>query len=151
MPLIIMAAIPLTLIGIMPGFFLLNLLTSHAVSGYADPVYFTATAMIGMIALAGIVVRNSIILIDFIHLGLKHGQSLEQAVIEAGAVRLRPIALTAGAAMLGSAAIALDPVFSGLAWAFIFGIFASTAFTLIVVPLVYYLVYKNSVSSANGI
>ncbi len=150
MPLIIMAAIPLTLIGIMPGFFLLNLLTSHAVSGYADPVYFTATAMIGMIALAGIVVRNSIILIDFIHLGLKHGQSLEQAVIEAGAVRLRPIALTAGAAMLGSAAIALDPVFSGLAWAFIFGIFASTAFTLIVVPLVYYLVYKNSVPSANG-
>lgn len=144
MPLIIMAAIPLTLIGIMPGFFILNLITSRTVSGYADPVYFTATAMIGMIALAGIVVRNSIILIDFIHLGVKHGRSLEEAVIEAGAVRLRPIALTAGAAMLGSAAIALDPVFSGLAWAFIFGIFASTAFTLIVVPLVYYLVYRNS-------
>ncbi|MHB8381517.1 MAG: efflux RND transporter permease subunit [Candidatus Binataceae bacterium] len=148
MPLIIMAAIPLTLIGIMPGFFLLNLFTSQTVSGYADPVYFTATAMIGMIALAGIVVRNSIILIDFIHLGLKRGLSLEEAVIEAGVIRLRPIALTAGAAMLGSAAIALDPVFSGLAWAFIFGIFASTAFTLIVVPLVYYLVYRGSANAS---
>jgi multidrug efflux pump subunit AcrB len=143
MPLIIMAAIPLTLIGIMPGFFVLNLLTNWPIAGYANPTFFTATAMIGMIALAGIVVRNSIILIDFIHHGLARGLSLEEAVLEAGAVRLRPIVLTAGAAMLGSAVITLDPIFSGLAWSFIFGIFASTAFTLVVVPLIYYLVYRN--------
>jgi len=144
MPLIIMAAIPLTLIGIMPGFFLLDLLTNRPVAGFPDPTFFTATAMIGMIALAGIVVRNSIILIDFIHHSLARGLNLEDAVLEAGAIRLRPIALTAGAAMLGSAVITLDPIFSGLAWAFIFGIFASTAFTLIVVPLIYYLVYRDS-------
>ncbi|HSR58829.1 MAG TPA: efflux RND transporter permease subunit, partial [Candidatus Binataceae bacterium] len=144
MPLIIMAAIPLTLIGIMPGFFLLNLIAAHPVAGYPNPIFFTATAMIGMIALAGIVVRNSIILIDFIHLSLARGLSLEDAVLEAGAIRLRPIVLTAAAAMLGSAVITLDPVFSGLAWAFIFGIFASTAFTLIVIPLIYYLVYCNT-------
>jgi multidrug efflux pump subunit AcrB len=144
MPLIIMAAIPLTLIGIMPGFFLLNLLTGHRIAGYANPTFFTATAMIGMIALAGIVVRNSIILIDFIHRGLAAGLPLEEAVVEAGTVRLRPIVLTAGAAMLGSAVITLDPIFSGLAWAFIFGIFASTAFTLLVVPLIYYLSYSGS-------
>lgn len=143
MPLIIMAAIPLTMIGIMPGFFILNLITNRPVAGIPDPTFFTATAMIGMIALAGIVVRNSIILIDFIHRGLANGLCLEDAIIEAGAVRLRPIALTAGAAMLGSAVITLDPIFSGLAWAFIFGIFASTAFTLIVVPLIYYLVYHR--------
>lgn len=144
MPLIIMAAIPLTMIGIMPGFFLLDLLTNRLVAGFADPTFFTATAMIGMIALAGIVVRNSIILIDFIHHGLARGLSLENAILEAGTIRLRPIALTAGAAMLGSAVITLDPIFSGLAWAFIFGIFASTAFTLIVVPLIYYLVYRGT-------
>ena len=143
MPLIIMAAIPLTMIGIMPGLFLLNLLTNRPVAGFPDPTFFTATAMIGMIALAGIVVRNSIILIDFIHHGRARGLSLEEAVLEAGTIRLRPIALTAGAAMLGSAVITLDPIFSGLAWAFIFGIFASTAFTLIVVPLIYYLVYRD--------
>jgi multidrug efflux pump subunit AcrB len=143
MPLIIMAAIPLTLIGIMPGFFLLDLLTNRPIAGFPNPTFFTATAMIGMIALAGIVVRNSIILIDFIHHGLARGLSLEEAILEAGAIRLRPIALTAGAAMLGSAVITLDPIFSGLAWAFIFGIFASTAFTLIVVPLIYYLVYRD--------
>lgn len=80
---------------------------------------------------------------DFIHHGLARGLSLENAIIEAGTIRLRPIALTAAAAMLGSAVITLDPIFSGLAWAFIFGIFASTAFTLIVVPLIYYLVYRN--------
>jgi multidrug efflux pump subunit AcrB len=112
-------------------------------AGFPDPTFFTATAMIGMIALAGIVVRNSIILIDFIHHGLARGLSLENAIIEAGTIRLRPIAFTAAAAMLGSAVITLDPIFSGLAWAFIFGIFASTAFTLIVVPLIYYLVYRN--------
>lgn len=143
MPLIIMAAIPLTMIGIMPGFFLLNLATNRPIAGYADPVFFTATAMIGMIALAGIVVRNSIILIDFIHRELAAGRPLEEAILTAGAIRLRPIVLTAGAAMLGSVVITLDPIFSGLAWSFIFGIFASTAFTLVVVPLIYYLVYRD--------
>jgi multidrug efflux pump subunit AcrB len=144
MPLIIMAAIPLTMIGIMPGFFLLNLFADRPVAGFDNPVFFTATAMIGIIALAGIVVRNSIILIDFIHLGIARGLALKEAVVEAGAVRLRPIVLTAAAAMFGSAVITLDPVFSGLAWAFIFGIFASTGFTLLVVPLIYYLVYRDS-------
>ncbi|HZO82466.1 MAG TPA: efflux RND transporter permease subunit [Candidatus Binataceae bacterium] len=150
MPLIIMAAIPLTMVGIMPGFFILDLLTNRPVAGYPDPTFFTATAMIGMIALAGIVVRNSIILIDFIHHGLARGLSLEEAILEAGAIRLRPIALTAGAAMLGSAVITLDPIFSGLAWSFIFGIFASTAFTLIVVPLLYYLVYHRRGAPGQG-
>lgn len=141
MPLIIMAAIPLTMIGIMPGFALLNLVMNHSVGGYDTPVFFTATAMIGMIALAGIVVRNSIILIDFIHHALRRGTPLKEAIIESGAVRLRPILLTAGAALLGNWIITLDPIFSGLAWAIIFGVFASTAFTLIVIPVVYWMVY----------
>ncbi len=141
MPLIIMAAIPLTMIGIMPGFWLLNLIADHPVGGYGTPVFFTATAMIGMIALAGIVVRNSIILIDFIHHAMQRGLPLKEAIIESGAVRLRPILLTAGAALLGNWIITLDPIFSGLAWAIIFGVFASTAFTLIVIPIVYWLIY----------
>jgi multidrug efflux pump subunit AcrB len=141
MPLIIMGAIPLTMIGIMPGFWLLNLLLDHPVGGYDTPIFFTATAMIGMIALSGIVVRNSIILIDFIHHALKRGVPLRDALIESGAVRLRPILLTAGAALLGNWVITLDPIFSGLAWAIIFGVFASTAFTLIVIPVVYWLIY----------
>jgi multidrug efflux pump subunit AcrB len=146
-PVIIMVAIPLTMIGIMPGFWLLNVLTDHPVAGYANPTFFTATAMIGMIALAGIVVRNSIILIDFIHLSQARGRSLRDAILEAGAVRFRPILLTASAAMLGSIVITLDPIFSGLAWSFIFGIFASTAFSLVVVPVIYNLVY----ASADGV
>ncbi len=141
MPLIIMAAIPLTMIGIMPGFWLLNLVLDSPVGGYDTPVFFTATAMIGMIALAGIVVRNSIILIDFIHHALRRGAPLKEAIIESGAVRLRPILLTAGAALLGNWIITLDPIFSGLAWAIIFGVFASTAFTLVVIPVVYWLIY----------
>ncbi len=141
MPLIIMAAIPLTMIGIMPGFWLLNVLTNNPVGGYDTPVFFTATAMIGMIALAGIVVRNSIILIDFIHHAEKRGLALKDALIESGAVRLRPILLTAGAALLGNWIITLDPIFSGLAWSIIFGVFASTAFTLVVIPVVYWLIY----------
>ena len=141
MPLIIMGAIPLTMIGIMPGFWLLNLLLDHPVGGYDTPIFFTATAMIGMIALSGIVVRNSIILIDFIHHALKRGVPLREALVESGAVRLRPILLTAGAALLGNWIITLDPIFSGLAWAIIFGVFASTAFTLIVIPVVYWLIY----------
>ncbi len=141
MPMIIMAAIPLTMIGIMPGFWLLNVITNNPVGGYDTPVFFTATAMIGMIALAGIVVRNSIILIDFIHHALRRGTPLQEAIIESGAVRLRPILLTAGAALLGNWIITLDPIFSGLAWSIIFGVFASTAFTLVVIPVVYWLVY----------
>jgi multidrug efflux pump subunit AcrB len=141
MPLIIMAAIPLTMIGIMPGFWILNLFMDQTVGGYQTPVFFTATAMIGMIALAGIVVRNSIILIDFIHHSRARGLPLKEALIESGAVRLRPILLTAGAALLGNWIITLDPIFSGLAWSIIFGVFASTAFTLLVIPVVYWLVY----------
>ena len=149
MPLIIMAAIPLTMIGIMPGFWALNLVQDKLVGGYPTPVFFTATAMIGMIALAGIVVRNSIILIDFIHHALRRGASLKEAIIESGAVRLRPILLTAGAALLGNWIITLDPIFSGLAWSIIFGVFASTAFTLIVIPVVYWMVYGGKRAAAH--
>ncbi|MDT4331158.1 efflux RND transporter permease subunit [Methylomonas sp. MS20] len=143
-PLIMMIAIPLTVIGIMPGFWFINLFASD-VGQYADPVYFTATAMIGMIALAGIVVRNSIILIDFIE-NIYRGNpdiSLADAIIEAGATRLNPIFLTAASAVLGSVMIVLDPIFSGLAWSFIFGIIASTLFSLVVIPLVYFLINRH--------
>jgi multidrug efflux pump subunit AcrB len=139
LPLVIMVAIPLTMIGVMPGFALLNLFFATSVKGYYNPIYFTATAMIGMIALAGIVVRNSIILIDFIHHHLDRDYDLKQAVLRSGAIRFRPILLTALAAMSGSWVITMDPIFSGLAWSFIFGLFASTAFTLVVVPVIYYL------------
>jgi multidrug efflux pump subunit AcrB len=143
-PLIMMIAIPLTVIGIMPGFWFINLFSSD-VGAYADPVFFTATAMIGMIALAGIVVRNSIILIDFIE-NIYRGNpdiSLADAIVEAGATRLNPIFLTAASAVLGSVMIVLDPIFSGLAWSFIFGIIASTLFSLVVIPLVYFLINRN--------
>ncbi|WP_031432875.1 efflux RND transporter permease subunit [Methylomarinum vadi] len=143
-PLIMMIAIPLTVIGIMPGFWFINLFT-EPVGDYANPVYFTATAMIGMIALAGIVVRNSIILIDFIERAYNRDRetTLADALIEAGATRLTPIFLTAAAAVFGSAIIVLDPIFSGLAWSFIFGIIASTLFSLVVIPVVYYLIMRN--------
>ncbi len=142
-PVVVMLAIPLTVIGIMPGFWLLNLLTAQHVGGYADPVLFTATGMIGMIALAGIVTRDSIILVDFIHLSLRRGRSLFDAIMESRVVRLRPILLTTGAAMLGAAPITIDPIFAGLAWALIFGLFASTVFTLFVIPVVYWLLYEH--------
>jgi multidrug efflux pump subunit AcrB len=148
MPLVIMVAIPLTMIGVMPGFALLNLLFTSPVKEYANPIFFTATAMIGMIALAGIVVRNSIILIDFIHHHLDRGYALEDAVLRSGAVRFRPIVLTALAAMFGSWVITLDPIFSGLAWSFIFGLFASTAFSLVVVPVIFYLQASRRQSEA---
>jgi multidrug efflux pump subunit AcrB len=114
------------------------------VAGFDNPILFTATAMIGMIALAGIVVRNSIILIDFIERLRDQREPLIDALIEAGATRLRPIFLTAAAALFGSFVITLDPIFSGLAWSFIFGIFASTAFSLYVVPVVYYLLNRKA-------
>jgi len=141
LPLLIMLAIPLTLIGIMPGFWLLNSVGDSSVGGYPDPVFFTATAMIGMIALAGIVVRNSVVLIDFIHMGQDEGMTTREAIVRAVAVRTRPILLTAGTTLLANWVITLDPVFSGLAWAIIFGIVASTLFTLIVIPIAYGMIY----------
>ncbi|MBL1217082.1 MAG: efflux RND transporter permease subunit [Planctomycetes bacterium] len=142
-PVVVMVSIPLTVIGIMPGFWILNMVMGRQAGGYDDVVYFTATAMIGMIALAGIVTRQAIILVDFIHLALKQGRSLKQAILESCVVRLRPILLTATTAMASAFPIVIDPVFSGLAWALIFGLFASTTFTLFVIPLTYYLVYRN--------
>jgi predicted RND superfamily exporter protein len=124
-PLIIMAPIPLTLIGIMPG---------HALLGQQ----FTAPSMIGMIALAGIIVRNSILLVDFVEQEVRAGKPLQDATISAAAVRARPIALTAAAAMLGGFFILDDPIFSGLAVSLIFGLFVSTVLTLLVIPVVYY-------------
>lgn len=142
-PVVVMLAIPLTVLGVMPGFWLLNAVGAQQVGGYLDPVYFTATGMIGMIALAGIVTRDSIILVDFIHLSLARGRSLFDAIMESRVVRLRPILLTAGAAMLGAVPIIIDPIFSGLAWSLIFGLFASTVFTLFVIPVAYWLIYAN--------
>ena len=110
----------------------------------AGPVYFTATGMIGMIALAGIVTRDSVILVDFVQLSRAHGRRLFDALLESRVVRLRPILLTAGTALLSAAPITIDPIFSGLAWSLIFGLVASTIFTLFVVPLVYWLIYARA-------
>lgn len=126
-PLIIMAPIPLTLIGIVPG---------HWLTGS----YFTATSMIGFIALAGIIVRNSILLVDFIQLQEHAGVPLAEAVLKAGAIRTRPILLTAAALMVGAFVIILDPIFQGLAVSLLFGVGASTLLTLVVIPVLYYLV-----------
>ena len=142
--LIIMSAIPLSIIGIMPGFFLLNQLGDGMIGSAPDPVLFTATAMIGMIALAGIVVRNSLILVEFIEQARKAGVELREALYNAGAVRMRPIMLTAGTTLLGNLIITQDPVFNGLALAIIFGILSSTIFTLVVVPVVYFLVFEST-------
>ncbi len=130
-PLIVMAPIPLTLIGILPG---------HALLGRE----FTATSMIGMIALAGIIVRNSILLVVFIRQLLDEGESLEDAVILAGVVRLKPIALTAISAMLGAAFILPDPIFNGLSISLIFGLGVSTVMTVLLVPLLYYVFIGRS-------
>jgi multidrug efflux pump subunit AcrB len=124
-PLVIMAPIPLTLIGILPG---------HAITG----AFFTATSMIGMIALAGIIVRNSILLVDFIQLAEARGRSLREAVLEAGAVRFRPIALTAAAVVVGGLVMVLDPIFQGLAVALMSGAVVATGLTMVVVPLLYW-------------
>jgi multidrug efflux pump subunit AcrB len=143
--LIIMSAIPLTIIGIMPGFWLMNQFGERTIANAPDPVLFTATAMIGMIALAGIVVRNSLILVEFITLSRAQGMKIKDALVQAGAVRMRPVLLTAGTTLLGNLIITLDPVFSGLALAIIFGIVASTLFSLFVVPMVYFLVFSDEV------
>ena len=141
MPFLIMMAIPLTLIGIMPGFWLLNIIAGDVVGGYNDLIFFTATSMIGMIALGGIVIRNSLVLIEFIQDSLKENIPMKEAILQSGAIRMRPIVLTALTTGLGAWPITLDPIFSGLAWALIFGLFASTLFTLLVVPVSYYAVY----------
>lgn len=124
-PLVIMAPIPLTIIGVMPG---------HALLG----AQFTATSMIGMIALAGIIVRNSILLVDFVNLQLSEGMDLQQAVVSAASARAKPIILTGLAAMAGALFILDDPIFNGLAIALIFGIMVSTVLTLVVIPVLYY-------------
>ena len=126
-PLVIMVPIPLTLIGILPG---------HALAG----AFFTATSMIGFIALAGIIVRNSIILIDFAEMKRREGMPLDEAIIEAGAVRFRPMLLTAGAVVVGSFVIVFDPIFQGLAIAMICGEIASTTLSRVTIPILYYIV-----------
>jgi multidrug efflux pump subunit AcrB len=142
LPLLLMTAIPLTLLGILPGFWLLNGLFGKTVGGFADPVFFTATSMIGMIALGGIVIRNSLVLINFVDESMRRGMELREAVLQSGAIRLRPIALTALTTMLGAWPITLDPIFSGLAWALIFGLLASTVFSLLLIPVAYYAVKR---------
>ncbi|MEZ5974554.1 MAG: efflux RND transporter permease subunit [Planctomycetota bacterium] len=137
---LMMLAIPLTMIGVFPGFWILNKIMGGSVGAFENPIFFTATGMIGLIALAGIVVRNSIILIDFIEQNVEKGMPVKEACVLAGAVRLRPIVLTAAAAVMGAWVIVFDPIFSGLAWSFVFGIIASTFFTLLVVPAAYALV-----------
>jgi multidrug efflux pump subunit AcrB len=128
-PLIMMIAIPLSLVGIIPG---------HFIHG----AFFTATSMIGMIALAGIMVRNSVLLIDFIQIRRDEGVALKQAIIESAAVRTRPIILTSGAVVIGSVIMLFDPIFQGLAISMIWGGVLSTVLTLLVVPLVYYISEK---------
>ncbi|MGM0485177.1 MAG: efflux RND transporter permease subunit [Planctomycetota bacterium] len=150
LPLVIMLAIPLTMIGIMPGFWLLNALVNVPSGGYPNPVFFTATAMIGMIGLAGIVVRNSVVLVDFIQNAVAEGLALREAIIRSVAVRSRPILATAGTTLLGNLVITLDPIFSGLAWAIIFGIITSTVFTLVVIPVVYWLLFSRTDPAHTG-
>jgi len=130
LPLIIMAPIPLTVIGVLPG---------HALLG----ANFTATSMIGMIALAGIIVRNSILLVDFAQLKLAEGMVFRDAILQSAVARAKPIGLTALAAMLGATFILDDPIFNGLAISLIFGILVSTALTLVVIPLLYYVAYRR--------
>ena len=129
-PLIIMAPIPLTLVGILPA---------HAMMG----AFFTATSMIGFIAGAGIIVRNSIILVDFIELRWRQGVPLADAVIDAGAIRFRPMLLTAAAVVVGSSVILTDPIFQGLAISLMAGAIASTFLSWPTIPILYYIVHKN--------
>ena len=136
-PLVIMAPIPLTMIGVMPG---------HALLG----AQFTATSMIGMIALAGIIVRNSILLVDFIELQVRQGVEFKQAVLQSAVVRSQPIVLTGVAAMIGAFFILDDPIFNGLAIALIFGILVSTLLTLVVIPVLYYALYRRRMESRPG-
>jgi multidrug efflux pump subunit AcrB len=125
-PIVIMAVIPISLVGILPGHWLMG-------------AFFTATSMIGFIAGAGIVVRNSIILVDFIELRLKQGMDLTDAVVDAGAIRFRPMMLTAAAVIVGSSVILFDPIFQGLAISLMAGEVASLFLSRMTVPILYYL------------
>ena len=136
-PLIIMAPIPLTIIGVMPG---------HAILG----AQYTATSMIGMIALAGIIVRNSILLVDFIRLQVQAGMEFKQAIVQSAITRAQPILLTGLAAMLGAFFILDDPIFNGLAISLIFGIAVSTVLTLVVIPILYFMAYRRRVDVVRG-
>ena len=136
-PLVIMAPIPLTLVGILPA---------HALMG----AFFTATSMIGFIAGAGIIVRNSIILVDFIELRRSRGMPLEQAVVDAGAVRFRPMLLTAAAVVVGASVILFDPIFQGLAISLMAGEVASTLLSRMAVPVLYYMVEKHKAHTSEG-
>ncbi|MEO7252677.1 MAG: efflux RND transporter permease subunit [Casimicrobium sp.] len=136
-PLIIMAPIPLTIIGVMPG---------HALLG----AQYTATSMIGMIALAGIIVRNSILLVDFINLQVRQGVPFNEAIVHSAITRAQPIMLTGLAAMLGAFFILDDPIFNGLAISLIFGIFVSTLLTLVVIPILYFVAYRNRLEKLTG-
>jgi multidrug efflux pump subunit AcrB len=124
LPLVILTPIPLTLVGIVIGHIL-----------FRAP--FTATSMIGFIALAGIIVRNSILLVDFIRHSQGEGRSLREVLLEAGAIRFKPIVLTAAAAMIGAAVILTDPIFQGLAISLLFGLASSTLLTVLVIPAIY--------------
>jgi multidrug efflux pump subunit AcrB len=137
-PLIIMAPIPLTIIGVMPG---------HALLG----AQYTATSMIGMIALAGIIVRNSILLVDFINLQVREGVAFKDAIVRSAITRAQPIVLTGLAAMLGAFFILDDPIFNGLAISLIFGIFVSTVLTLVVIPILYFVAYRNRLDAITGV
>jgi multidrug efflux pump subunit AcrB len=130
-PLVMMVSIPLSLIGIILGHWILG-------------AFFTATSFIGVIALAGIMVRNSVLLIDFVNLRIAEGIPLKQAIVEAGAVRMTPILLTAGTVVIGAFVILFDPIFQGLAIALMGGSIASTVLTLLVVPLVYYMIERKN-------
>jgi multidrug efflux pump subunit AcrB len=136
-PIVIMAVIPLSLVGILPA---------HGLMG----AFFTATSMIGFIAGAGIVVRNSIILVDFIQLRLKQGMDLADAVVDAGAVRFRPMMLTAAAVIVGSSVILFDPIFQGLAISLMAGEVASLLLSRMTVPILYYLSEQRKYKKAGG-
>ncbi len=133
-PIVIMAPIPLTLVGILPGHWLFG-------------AFFTATSMIGFIALSGIIVRNSILLVDFAEQEQREGKDLKSALLAAGAVRFRPIVLTAAAVVVGSFVMIFDPIFQGLAIAMMFGAVAATGLTLVVIPLLYYEFFKKKEKS----
>jgi len=136
-PLVIMAPIPLTVIGVMPG---------HALLG----AQYTATSMIGMIALAGIIVRNSILLVDFINLQVREGRDFKAAIVHSAITRAQPIVLTGLAAMLGAFFILDDPIFNGLAISLIFGISVSTVLTLVVIPVLYFVAYRHRLGAITG-
>ena len=137
-PLTIMAAIPFSLVGILPA---------HAAMG----AFFTATSMIGFIAGAGIVVRNSIILVDFIEMRLREGMPLAEAVVDAGAVRFRPMALTAAAVIVGSAVILFDPIFQGLAISLMAGEVASLLLSRVTVPVLYFMSHQKRQTAAASV